>query len=98
MKEKICSLWFFDNFKDHKYQKMISSLCAGCTSVFIAEQSAPDRITLFEKKLDSVDSLIRELKMLRNDSFVEEIFFKKLQKLKPSQIEWTAHPVTTVRR
>ena len=46
---------------------MIYWSCAGCTPIFTAELSALDRITAVEKKLDCVDSLIREVKMLRNE-------------------------------
>ena len=41
--------------------------CAGCIPSFRAELSALDRITAVEKKLDCVDSLILDVKMLRNE-------------------------------
>ena len=46
---------------------MIYWSCAGCTPSFTVELSALDRITAVEKKLDCVDSLIREVTMLRNE-------------------------------
>ena len=46
---------------------MIYWSCAGCTPIFTAELSALDRITAVEKKLDCVDSLIRECTVQRNE-------------------------------
>ena len=46
---------------------MIHWSCAGCTPSFTAELSALDRITVVEKKLDCVYSLIPEVRMLRNE-------------------------------
>ena len=46
---------------------MIYWSCAGCTPSFTADLSALERITAVEKKLNCVDSLIREVTMLRNE-------------------------------
>ena len=48
-------------------KRMTYGSCAGCTPSFSAELSALDRITADEKKLDCVDSLIRDVKMLRKE-------------------------------
>ena len=48
-------------------KRMIYWSCAGCTLSFTAELSALDRITGVEKKLDCVDSFIREVTLLRNE-------------------------------
>ena len=50
-----------------KIKGMIYWSCAGCTPSFTAELSALEKITAVDKKLDCVDSLIREVTMLRNE-------------------------------
>ena len=52
---------------DFQVRRMIYWSSAGCTPSFTAELSALERITAVEKKLDCVDSLIREVTMLRNE-------------------------------
>ena len=67
---------------------MIYWSCAGCTPSFTAELSALDRITAVEKKLDFVDSLIREVTMLCNEIALikkPEFPFLKAAKSEPSR-------------
>ena len=67
---------------------MIYWSCAGCTPIRTAELSALDRIIAVEKKLDCVDSLIREVKMLRNEILLikkAEFHFLKAAKSGPDR-------------
>ena len=80
---------------------MIYWSCAGCTPSFTAELFALDRITAVEEKLDFVDSLIREVTMLRNEiALIKtlEFLFLKAAKVNPAGIETTALPIITVRQ
>ena len=65
---------------------MIYWSCVGCTLSFTVELSALERITAVEKKLDCVDSLIREVTMLPNEICLikkPEISFLKAAKSEP---------------
>ena len=67
---------------------MVYWTCAGCTPIFTAELSALDRNTAVEKKLDCVDSLIRDVTMLRNEITLikkPEFPFLKAAKSRPGR-------------
>ena len=77
---------------------MIYWSCNGCTPIFTAELSALDRITAVEKKLDCVDSLIREVTVLRNEiALVKKPDFA-FSKVDLPGIETKAYPVFRVQQ